>query len=259
MPIKSRIDFKIPFLTYKVVRVLSHLENLIAPYHSTRPLHSQNWFLESLIVELVAKHWAIRLLQPFNPDETLLCVFVCVHLFHALFRYWQLCKRTQNIKLHLGVYFISCLAWSDHSWLAHERGQMPKLSPCGFHVGCGQAQGHQRKPCDIVACMIQHNFGTIRGEQCPFLSPEDPGNNPNPLATAQDGTVVKRHDMLQSFLTDPSPPQCQRKRMCFLFYKVFFFSLELQVLYSSSFVVETIQNNLICSISRFDSWLCVCT
>lgn len=151
MPIKSRIDFKIPFLTYKVVRVLSHLENLIAPYHSTRPLHSQNCFLESSIVELVAKHWAIRLLQPFNPDETLLCVCVL------------------------------CVC---------ERGQTPKLSPCGFCIGCGQAQGHQRKSCDIVACMILHNFGTIRGEQCPFLS-EDPGNNPNPPATARDGRVVR--------------------------------------------------------------------
>ena len=33
----------------------------------------------------------------------------------------------------------------------------------------------------IVACVILHNIATVRGEQCPTLSPDDPDNDLTPL------------------------------------------------------------------------------
>ena len=45
---------------------------------------------------------------------------------------------------------------------------------------------------DIIAvCVILHNIATIRGEQCPALSPDDPDDNPNPPADARDGGAVR--------------------------------------------------------------------
>ena len=39
------------------------------------------------------------------------------------------------------------------------------------------------RACDIiVACLVLHNIATIRREQCPTLSPNDPDNNPDPTA-----------------------------------------------------------------------------
>jgi hypothetical protein len=48
------------------------------------------------------------------------------------------------------------------------------------------------RACDIiVACLVLHNIATIRGEQCPTLSPNDPDNNPDPPADARDGRAVR--------------------------------------------------------------------
>jgi hypothetical protein len=62
------------------------------------------------------------------------------------------------------------------------------------------------RPCDIS--VILHNIATIR-EQCPIQPVNDPDNEPDHPAEAPDG----RDNMLPSFLTDQSPPQCQTKTM----------------------------------------------
>lgn len=75
------------------------------------------------------------------------------------------------------------------------------------------------RACDIVAYVILHNIATIRGEQCPT----QPVNDPDHPADARDERAV-RHNMLPSFLIDPSPPQCQINTLCLSFYEVFFIS-----------------------------------
>ncbi|XP_053294132.1 putative nuclease HARBI1 isoform X2 [Pleuronectes platessa] len=48
------------------------------------------------------------------------------------------------------------------------------------------------RACDIiVACVVLHNIATIRGEQCPTLSPCDPGINHTPPADTRDGRAVR--------------------------------------------------------------------
>ncbi|XP_062286964.1 putative nuclease HARBI1 [Scomber scombrus] len=48
------------------------------------------------------------------------------------------------------------------------------------------------RACDIiVACVVLHNIATIREEQCPTRSPNDPDINPDPPADARDGRAVR--------------------------------------------------------------------
>lgn len=66
LPIKSRIDFKILHLTFKVLRGQAplYLEKLIAPDHPNRPLSSESTvylsFSESIKVKWVSEPFALR-------------------------------------------------------------------------------------------------------------------------------------------------------------------------------------------------------
>lgn len=128
----------------------------------------------------MTRHWAI------------VCVYKCLCVFIAS----MFCLDTDNyINAHKYeitfrcFYSTSCLFWSDHSWLARERSQMPKLSLCGFRVGCepgGQAQSHPRKPCDIVTGMIlPTTLAPSEENNVLFLPPKIQRPQPCPWSAAE--------------------------------------------------------------------------
>ncbi len=55
LPVKSRIEFKIPLLTYKALtdQAPSYLKDLVVPYYLTRPLRSQD--ADLLVVPKISK------------------------------------------------------------------------------------------------------------------------------------------------------------------------------------------------------------
>lgn len=77
--------------------------------------------------------------------------------------------------------------------------------------------------CHHLASVILCNIATT-------LSPKNKDINLNPSADAQDGRAVKRPGLLQSFLTETSPPQSQCMTKCFLFYEVSFIPASTNVL-----------------------------
>ena len=133
----------------------------------------------------------INILFPPLATETIKCILY----YHR--RVWWLSTRRQRVPLPAlsadplpwplptATLQLGSLQDTSQSGDDHRHAQGPVPVPRRLRVTPERA-------CDIiVACLVLHNIATIREEQCPTLSPNDPDNNPDPPADARDGRAVR--------------------------------------------------------------------
>ena len=178
----------------------THTHTHIHPYTLSMTLKcfvSLHWVIDLPVVSLctVKLYPMINILFPPIATETLNCIL------HYHRRVWWL--PTWETEIPLLAPSADPLPWpgarptatlqrnslqdtsqgGDDHW--DPRGPIQSQCLCRFRVIPERASDI------IVACVILHNIATIRGEQCPALSPDDPDDNPNPPADARDGGAVR--------------------------------------------------------------------